>query len=73
MAKFRRTPPGNRWLGGVCAGLAYTAGIPVWIVRLLVVVTFLFYGVGILPYLLLWLLVPKWPELPADFSTRTGD
>ncbi len=73
MAKFRRAPAGKRWLGGVCAGLAYTMGAPVWVVRLIVLLTFLFWGVGILPYVLLWIVVPKWPEVPSDFDTRTND
>ncbi len=46
-------------LGGVCAGVAAYFGIdPLWI-RLLVAFLALFYGCGILLYLLLWIIVPK--------------
>lgn len=73
MAKFRRAPAGKRWIGGVCAGIAYTMGAPVWVVRLVVLLAILFWGLGILPYLVLWILVPRWDALPPDFDARTGD
>ncbi len=46
-------------LGGVCAGIAaYFAIDPLW-VRLLFAFAGVFYGGGILLYLLLWIIVPK--------------
>ena len=49
----------NQLLGGVCSGLAHFFGFgdPVlW--RLVVLLLFLFRGVGLLTYLILWLIVP---------------
>ena len=48
----------DRWIGGVCGGLAKMAGIDSWIVRLLFAVAILFGGFGLIPYLLLWIFVP---------------
>ncbi len=50
--------PDDRMLGGVCSGLAaYTNMDPV-IIRLIFVVL-LFMGVGVLAYLILWIVVPE--------------
>jgi phage shock protein PspC (stress-responsive transcriptional regulator) len=48
----------DRWLGGVCGGLAKMTGIESWIVRLLFVIGILFAGFGFIPYVLLWIFVP---------------
>ncbi len=48
----------DRWIGGVCGGLAKTTGIDSWIIRLLFVLCLLFAGFGLLPYVLLWIFVP---------------
>jgi len=49
----------NGLLTGVCAGLAKWMGVdPLW-VRLAFVVSVLLYGFGLIPYLILWLLMPK--------------
>lgn len=48
----------DRWLGGVCGGLASFTGMESWLWRLLLVLTFLAGGVGFVLYLLLWILVP---------------
>ena len=48
----------ERWLGGVCGGLARTTGVESWIWRLLFALLTLFGGAGALVYLLLWLVVP---------------
>ncbi len=49
-------------LGGVCAGLAVRLGLRERTVRLLFVVTCLFYGLGILFYAAAWLFVGRWGE-----------
>lgn len=49
----------DRWLGGVCAGVARLLGVESWLMRLIVVVLALFGGTGILIYLLLWIFVPN--------------
>ncbi len=49
----------SRLLGGVCAGIAaYLKTDPVWI-RLIFVVLTLFSGIGVLIYLILWIVVPE--------------
>lgn len=48
----------DRWLGGVCGGLADWTGVASWIWRLVFVVSVLCAGTGIAVYLLLWLFVP---------------
>ena len=48
----------DRWVGGVCGGLAKMTGIESWIVRLLFVLAILFAGFGFIPYVLLWIFVP---------------
>ncbi|MCL2656964.1 MAG: PspC domain-containing protein [Betaproteobacteria bacterium] len=48
----------DRWLGGVCGGIAKVSGIESWVWRLLWVVMACFAGVGILAYILCWIFVP---------------
>ncbi|MCU0968894.1 MAG: PspC domain-containing protein [Rubrivivax sp.] len=49
----------DRWIGGVCGGIAVASGVESWIWRLLFAVLFLFGGTGLVVYLLLWLFVPN--------------
>ena len=49
----------DKKIGGVCGGLAEYFGIDSLIVRIIFVVLVVGYGVGLLAYLLLWLLAPK--------------
>ncbi len=71
--KSFRLLPAKGWLGGVCAGLAYWLNLPLWLVRLVWGVAFFFYGVGLVPYLILWVFVPNAAGVPADYGRRTGD
>jgi len=48
----------DRWLGGVCGGIANRTGVESWIWRLLWVLLALFGGVGVLAYALCWIFVP---------------
>lgn len=48
----------DRWIAGVCGGIAQATGIESWVLRLLGVVLLLFGGAGLLIYLLLWIFVP---------------
>lgn len=48
----------DRWLGGVCGGLAQVSGLAAWIWRLIFAVLVLCAGTGVLVYLLLWIFVP---------------
>jgi phage shock protein C len=55
--QFRRSIT-DRWIGGVCGGLAATTGIPSWSWRILFVLTALLHGLGVIMYVLLWIFVP---------------
>lgn len=55
---FRRSRS-DRWLGGVCGGLARVSGLEAWVWRLLVTLLVVFGGVGLVLYLLLWIFVPS--------------
>ena len=50
-------------LGGVCGGIAEYFGIDPVIIRLLwAVLTLLSFGVGVLAYLIAWLIIPRNPN-----------
>lgn len=49
----------DRWIGGVCGGLAQATTLPAWLWRLLFVAMTLCVGGGVLIYLLLWIFVPQ--------------
>lgn len=51
----------ERWIGGVCGGLADLTQIPAWSWRVLFVLTALLHGLGVIMYLLLWVFVPRRP------------
>ena len=55
---FRRSR-NDRWIAGVCGGLARTTGLESWTWRLIFVVLFLCGGFGLLVYLLLAIFVPS--------------
>ena len=56
----------QRWLGGVCAGVATRYGVDVWLVRLAFVVAAAAGGFGLAAYGLAWLVIP--PAAPEDGS-----
>ena len=58
MASLRRSHS-DRWLGGVCAGIAQITDTESWIWRLIFVVLAVWAGTGVLAYLLLWIFVPE--------------
>jgi phage shock protein PspC (stress-responsive transcriptional regulator) len=49
----------DRWIGGVCGGIAKATGLDSWVCRLIFTVLFLAFGSGILLYILLWIFVPE--------------
>jgi len=53
-----RRSTSDRWIGGVCGGLAPALGLESWVCRLLIAALTLFGGFGVIVYLLLWLFVP---------------
>jgi len=54
---FRRSSQ-DRWIAGVCGGLARVTGVESWVWRLVLTALLLFGGTGGLLYLLLWIFVP---------------
>lgn len=50
-------------LAGVCTGLAEATPLAAWMWRVLFCATVLTWGWGILAYLILWLCVPKDPDV----------
>jgi len=55
---FRRSTT-DRWLGGVCGGIARSTGTESWVWRLIFATLFVCAGVGLLVYLLVWIFVPS--------------
>jgi phage shock protein C len=55
---FRRSES-DRWLGGVCGGIARSTGMESWVWRLLFAFLFICFGAGLLLYVLLWIFVPS--------------
>ena len=49
----------DKFLGGVCSGLAHYFGMDVIWMRLLWLVLFFFFGTGFLVYIILWILIPQ--------------
>lgn len=48
----------DRWVAGVCGGIARASGVESWIWRLVFTVLALFGGTGLVLYVLLWIFVP---------------
>ena len=63
----------NRWIGGVCGGLAAMTNIPAWSWRLLFVLAILLHGLGLLIYALLWIFVPLEREQLMVIEDKRGD
>lgn len=78
-SKFHRTgkklfrDSENKMLGGVCSGLSAYLGIddPLWL-RILFAISIFMFGVGFLPYLLLWIVVPE-AKSSADKLAMKGE
>lgn len=58
----------DRWLGGLCGGIAELTGVASWLWRLMFVLLAFCAGSGVVVYALLWLLVPQGDD---GFSHRT--
>lgn len=55
----------DRWLGGVCGGLAELTGMAAWIWRLIFALSVFCAGTGVAIYVLLWIFVPDAASAPA--------
>jgi phage shock protein PspC (stress-responsive transcriptional regulator) len=49
----------DRWIAGVCGGIAQTTAVESWIWRLIMVVGLFAGGVTLVLYLLLWIFIPR--------------
>ncbi len=47
------------WFGGVCGGLAAETPVPAWCWRLLFTLGFFAFGFGLIPYVLMWIFIPR--------------
>ena len=54
----------DRWLGGVCGGIARVTGVENWCWRLLFALLALCGGPGVVVYLRMWILIPADPLIP---------
>jgi phage shock protein PspC (stress-responsive transcriptional regulator) len=50
---------GNRVFGGVCGGLGNHTDLPAWAWRVIFCLTLLYFGAGLLIYILLWIFLPQ--------------
>jgi phage shock protein PspC (stress-responsive transcriptional regulator) len=66
---FRRSRD-DRWLGGVCGGLAQLTGVASWVLRLIFILLLLCGGTGGFLYVLLWALVPLDEGSPGPAMSR---
>jgi phage shock protein PspC (stress-responsive transcriptional regulator) len=62
----------DKFLGGVCSGLAHYFGMDIIWMRLLWLVLFFFFGTGFLIYILLWILIPQ-AETTAEKLQMKGE
>jgi phage shock protein C len=51
----------DRVIGGVCGGLGHNTDLPSWAWRVIFCLTLLYFGVGLLIYILLWIFLPEEP------------
>ena len=58
MTRRLARPRDDRWIAGVCSGLARRFGVSTGVVRLAFVVSCLLPGPQFIAYLLLWVLIP---------------
>jgi phage shock protein C len=63
----------HKVLGGVCSGLAEYFEMDVTVVRLLFAFTFFIMGVGLIPYIILWIVLPKKGYPFNSYNNQTVD
>lgn len=56
----------NKMIGGVCAGLGNYLDVDPTIIRILWLLVFLFAGMGLLLYLISWILLPGYISSPSQ-------
>ena len=63
--------PNDKMLGGVCSGIAAYFDIDPVIIRLIMVVLFLGAGIGLLAYIIAWIVIPL-ARTPEEMANMTG-
>lgn len=62
----------DRWLGGVCGGLAKYFNVDPTVIRVLFILFALAIGGGILAYIIMWIVIPEEPDgLTAESVAET--
>lgn len=56
---------------GVCAGLAYSLGIPVWTVRIIFLLLIFFFFLGPVIYIILAVCLSEWRVAPAGMEMES--
>lgn len=51
--------PDDKVIGGVCSGLSAYFDLDVSLIRIAFVISVVFFGVGVLPYIILWIILPE--------------
>ncbi len=73
MRPWRKVRFGKGWISGVSAGLAYSAGMNVGLIRFIVVVLMLIgFPLSIVAYIAAAMLLPEWDTLPLDYDERVS-
>jgi phage shock protein C len=71
--KLLRRSTDDKWIGGVCSGIARYAGVDVVLVRLLFLVLTVFsFGAGVLAYLVAWVVMPPEARQPNSTPWASG-
>jgi len=66
-------PRYNRLVAGICAGLALHHGWDLSLVRVICALLIVFTGVGLIAYLIAWIVIPEEPYiLPENSTTGTA-
>ena len=66
--KNARKSSKDKMIGGVCGGLGEATEIPSWMWRAIFLICLLFFGFGLLPYIILWICMPKDIQKPEQDS-----
>ncbi len=61
--------PQNKLIGGVCTGLGNYFNVDYSVIRIIWLLLFLFGGIGLLAYIIAWILFLKSRSLKKEFST----
>ena len=65
--------PYNKVFGGVCSGIAHYFDIDPVMIRLIMVVLFLFFGIGFLTYIIAWAVIPAATSPQELYNMNNGN